>query len=200
MKAITIRQPRAQLIIDGRKDIENRTWSTRYQGEILIHAAAESHGDVKTMADCEFWMAKKGLGRPPAIKPAQRGAVLGVARLVDCVSASASPWFIGPHGLVLVDVLKFETPVPMKGSLSLWEPAEAQRRAVESAISMAVFERGRQARIAAGKETACRGCGCSESRACPGGCAWLSAGWCTACQERSELMAMRQELWSRKKA
>lgn len=190
MKAITIRQPWAQLIVDGRKDVENRTWSTRYRGEILIHAAAPSHGDVKTMADCQFWMAKKGLGRPPAIKLGQRGAVLGVARLVDCVSASSSPWYIGPHGFVLVDVLKFETPIPMKGAQSLWEPTEAQRLAVEGAISLALFERGRQARIAAGEETACRGCGCSESRACEGGCAWYSEGWCTACQDKAELQEL----------
>lgn len=190
MKAITIRQPWAQLIIDGRKDVENRDWRTRYRGQVWIHAAASNHSDVRNAVDCEFWMAKVGLGRPPAIKPAQRGAVLGVARLVDCVSSSSSPWFIGPHGLVMADILKFETPIPMKGSLSLWEPSETQRLLVQDAISLAMFERARQARIAAGRETACCGCGCSESRACFGGCEWHSDGWCTACQDKADLQEL----------
>jgi len=38
MKAILIRQPWAWLIVHGYKDVENRTWSTKYRGPILIHA------------------------------------------------------------------------------------------------------------------------------------------------------------------
>ena len=43
MKAITIKQPWASLIVHGIKDIENRTWRTNYRGRVLIHAAG-SHG------------------------------------------------------------------------------------------------------------------------------------------------------------
>ncbi len=42
-------------------------------------------------------------------------------------------------------------------------------------------EEERQARIAAGVEHACAGCGCSESRACPGGCVWATATLCSRC-------------------
>ena len=38
MKAISIRQPWAWLIVHGYKDVENRTWATKYRGPILIHA------------------------------------------------------------------------------------------------------------------------------------------------------------------
>lgn len=27
----------------------------------------------------------------------------------------------------------------------------------------------------------CRGCGCTELRACPGGCFWVAAGLCSRC-------------------
>ncbi|WP_206002040.1 ASCH domain-containing protein [Paraburkholderia aromaticivorans] len=40
MKALSIRQPWAWLIVKGHKDIENRTWSTRFRGRVLIHAGA----------------------------------------------------------------------------------------------------------------------------------------------------------------
>ena len=42
MKAITIKQPWASLIVHGIKDIENRTWSCpkKYLGQrLLIHSA-----------------------------------------------------------------------------------------------------------------------------------------------------------------
>lgn len=38
MKALSIRQPWAWLIVNGYKSIENRTWNTRIRGTILIHA------------------------------------------------------------------------------------------------------------------------------------------------------------------
>ena len=42
-------------------------------------------------------------------------------------------------------------------------------------------EEARQARIEAGVEHACVGCGCSESRACPGGCVWATPNLCSRC-------------------
>ena len=39
MKALSIRQPWAWLILHGGKDIENRTWATKLRGRVLIHAA-----------------------------------------------------------------------------------------------------------------------------------------------------------------
>lgn len=43
------------------------------------------------------------------------------------------------------------------------------------------LENERQARIDAGVEHACVACGCSESRACPGGCVWATASLCSRC-------------------
>jgi|ERR1700758_4475866 hypothetical protein len=37
MKVIVIRQPWAWLIVNGFKDIENRSWRTRYRGPLMIH-------------------------------------------------------------------------------------------------------------------------------------------------------------------
>ena len=39
MKALSIRQPWAAAIVQLGKNIENRTWATRFRGPILIHAA-----------------------------------------------------------------------------------------------------------------------------------------------------------------
>ena len=42
-------------------------------------------------------------------------------------------------------------------------------------------EAERQVRIARGVEHACVGCGCSESRACDGGCVWATERLCSRC-------------------
>jgi hypothetical protein len=39
MKALSIRQPWATLIVLGMKTVENRSWVTNYRGKLLIHAA-----------------------------------------------------------------------------------------------------------------------------------------------------------------
>ena len=39
MKALSIRQPWAWLIVNGHKDIENRQWRTHFRGKIYVHAA-----------------------------------------------------------------------------------------------------------------------------------------------------------------
>jgi hypothetical protein len=50
MKALTICQPYAHLIVRGEKRVENRTWPTRYTGPLAIHAGKSrqwlSPGDV----------------------------------------------------------------------------------------------------------------------------------------------------------
>ena len=38
MKALTIKEPWASLIINGYKTYEFRSWNTSYRGKILIHA------------------------------------------------------------------------------------------------------------------------------------------------------------------
>jgi hypothetical protein len=50
-------------------------------------------------------------------------------------------------------------------------------------------EEQRQLRIWAGKEHACRVCGCSESRACSGGCIWAEPDLCSRCARATSAMA-----------
>jgi hypothetical protein len=126
MKAISIRQPWAHLILQGGKDIENRKWSTKYRGPILIHAAkamtilewAEAdqfvRGTVRYHAAIE---AFKGAYTAP------RGGIIGSAVLSNVITQSHSPWFTGPYGFVLTDLkpLPFR---PLRGMLGLFEVPE----------------------------------------------------------------------------
>jgi hypothetical protein len=88
MKILSIRQPWAHLIVQGSKDIENRSWPTKYRGPFLIHASLNIDREA-----CR----KHGLD--PATL--QTGGVIGVAEITDCVADHRSKWFRGPYGFVL---------------------------------------------------------------------------------------------------
>ena len=47
MKALSIKQPFAELILQERKKIEIRKWNTDFRGEFLIHSSKKS--DEKAM-------------------------------------------------------------------------------------------------------------------------------------------------------
>lgn len=116
MKAISIRQPYAWLIANGHKDIENRTWSTRFRGRVLIHAGVNY---PKRDYRDDFEDYTRQYGSYPA-REEMLGGIVGVATIVDCVSKSDSPWFFGPYGFVLVDAKPLPF-VPCKGVLGFFD-------------------------------------------------------------------------------
>jgi ASCH domain-containing protein len=64
MKIISIRQPWASLIVSGAKDVENRTWPTRYRGPVLVHASQRADSVTERadliIAPCERLSAARG--------------------------------------------------------------------------------------------------------------------------------------------
>ena len=95
MKALSIRQPWAWLIVTGHKDIENRTWSTSYRGKFLIHT-----GKKFDQAGYKWVVSEMGIAMPEPSK-FKRGGIVGVAEITECVTHHSSKWFSGPYGFVL---------------------------------------------------------------------------------------------------
>jgi hypothetical protein len=106
-------QPWAWLIINGYKDIENRSWPTKYRGPVLIHAGKRFDGPN----DANEW------GWPKIERPEDfyMGGIVGEAEIVDCVSESRSEWFYGPFGFLIRNAC----PLPFRacrGMLGFFEP------------------------------------------------------------------------------
>lgn len=123
MKALSIRQPWAWLIIHGGKDIENRDWRPRFRGRFLVHAAkgctrAEYEDACDTVAQINRVTGSR-IQIPP-LAELQRGGVMGSVEAVDTVHESSSPWFFGAWGIVLRDPqpLPFR---PYKGQLQFFD-------------------------------------------------------------------------------
>jgi len=94
-KALTIRQPWAWLIVNGIKNIENRSWHTNYRGYFYIHSSLKI--DEQSY---QILKANKKL-QLPKIKHLQTGGIIGKAKLVSCTTKSKSPWFTGPYGFIM---------------------------------------------------------------------------------------------------
>ena len=147
MKALSIRQPWAWLIVNGfpimeavdngdgsqrvefsgkvaLKSIENRTWPlpTRFPVPQRVYV----HAGVRRDHDALLWLMGKGLPAGIALMLESdripRGAIIGEVTITDCVTESKSFWFTGPYGFVLSDPVAYETPIPCKGRLGFFEP------------------------------------------------------------------------------
>ena len=118
MKALSVRQPWAWLIINAGKDVENRTWHTKIRGRFLVHAAQgvtrQEYADAAAFADLEC-----GVKIPP-FNELQRGGIIGSVELVSSVGNCLSPWYMGPVGFLLRDPQPLEF-VPIKGRLQFFE-------------------------------------------------------------------------------
>ena len=68
MKALSLKQPWAELVVPGRKTIELRNWNTKFRGEFLVHASLNPNKDA---------VARLGFTDLPL------GCIVGKATLVD---------------------------------------------------------------------------------------------------------------------
>lgn len=119
---LSVRQPWADLIVDGIKEVENRSWSTNFRGFILIHAS-------RTVDRAALQRVTHLLGISPAseYRPVI-GAIIGYTEILDCVMRHTSRFFEGPYGFVLANSQRFRSAIPARGQLGIFEvPAEIIR-------------------------------------------------------------------------
>lgn len=130
IRALTIGQPWAELILRRRKPFEIRGWPTKYRGPILIHAGLK-------------WNAADGEALGITREEATRGAFVGIAKLKEVRRYTRSDakllrekrgglggWEPGEYAWVLGAVHRIE-PIPAKGQLGLYRPPTRVLRRVE---------------------------------------------------------------------
>jgi hypothetical protein len=119
MRALSIRQPWAWLIVNGFKDIENRDWETFYRGQVLVHAGLTM--PLRYYDEVQQWVGEEFNIQLPDPAELQRGGIVGVMTITGCVRESASVWFQpGGFGFQLRDArpLPFH---PCKGRLQFFD-------------------------------------------------------------------------------
>lgn len=108
IKALSIKQPYPHHIFHDGKDVENRDWPTKGRGWFIVHA-----GVSKSELDMS----------DPKEAAMPRGGIVGMARIVDCVTAMESDWFFGRYGFVLEDAFPVDL-IPCRGQLGFFVPPE----------------------------------------------------------------------------
>ncbi len=132
MKALTLTEPWATLVMLGAKRYETRSWNTTYRGQLIIHAAKGFPKWAKALVNDEpFKPALEGYG---VNRPFKLGCVLGTVELVDTFPTTDfrlssltdqevefGDYGDGRHAWQLDNPIWLPEPVPYKGALGLWE-------------------------------------------------------------------------------
>ncbi len=126
MRALSIRQPWAWLVVNGCKDVENRTWPTRFRGRIYVHAGRQAAPE--DFPRLRSYVRESGIIVPDDLP---RGAIVGEVTITGCVTAAESPWFSGPFGFTLADPAAYAVPIPYRGRLGFFPVDELTVNRVE---------------------------------------------------------------------
>lgn len=134
VKARSIQQPWAEVILCGWKDVENRTWRNSFRGEFLIHAGKKYDSDSETfILETLIKMGRirglEAIGYLDILRKAPRGALLGRATITSCVTpllVPGNPWAFGPWCYLLDNIERFENPQPYRGELGFFNIAPVE--------------------------------------------------------------------------
>jgi activating signal cointegrator 1 len=132
MKALSLIQPYATLILLGYKLYETRSWDTKHRGPLAIHASAGKPAWARQQAlsdpvICEV-LERHGL----TFDTLPRGVVLGSAEVVSThptlslsdlsiEELAVGDYTPGRFAWRLANTIVLPEPIPCKGALSLWE-------------------------------------------------------------------------------
>lgn len=134
MKAITIWQPWAYMLIVGLKRYETRSWKTNYRGPLAIHAAAKADSAIKQTMDINLYNYLNNEVLLYHARDLPRGCVVGVCELVECHKIDADfmkslnsqekrfgNFVIGGYAWQIKNMSMLANPIYIKGQQRLWE-------------------------------------------------------------------------------
>lgn len=115
IRGLTLWRPWPWTILHAGKRVENRPWKPPRSiiGEyIALHAGKT--WDYEAMP-----FIRRLAPEVPSSSADHPLGIVGVARVVGCVTESSDPWFCGPVGWQLADVVAID-PVACRGAQGLW--------------------------------------------------------------------------------
>lgn len=132
MKALTLLQPWASLVVMGVKSVETRSWNTKYRGELLIHASLGKAGSIfASEPPFNIYI--------PDFRKLSFGFILGKVTLTDVQrmgnvemsdelmnrltmeEKAFGDYSEGRFAWILEDAVQFAVAIPARGMFNLWE-------------------------------------------------------------------------------
>lgn len=136
MRALSLTQPWASLVVIGAKRVETRSWYTQFNGRIAIHASLKWADDDKELCGEEPFRTALHAGGYEGPADLPRGAIIGTAFLYGCrFTEDVAPQLSeterefgnyerGRYAWFLRDPFRLTEPIPMRGALGLWRVPE----------------------------------------------------------------------------
>ena len=140
MKTLTVKQPWASLIVEGIKDVENRTWKTNFRGRVLIHAGTKKVNFYNWYDSQLSNIQLISLHNDLHISDLNYSSIIGSVEIIGCRVNHPSIWaektmqfeikdeLSGEvekgeiiYNWILANPIKFPEPIPAKGKLSFWD-------------------------------------------------------------------------------
>lgn len=128
MKVLSLKEPWASLVKEGIKQVETRSWPTKYRGELYIQAS-------KRMLTKKHLIEYKEQLDLLKDKNFKYGYIILKCNLVDCIYMNeeyvknmkknhneyiSGDYSIGRYAWILKDVEILKNPVEVKGQLGIW--------------------------------------------------------------------------------
>ena len=140
MKCLSVSQPFANLIIQGKKTIELRKWNTNFRGEFFVHAPLK----IRTK-DCKRLKINEKL---------VTGAIIGKVELIDVKKYNSKKEIISDkkfhfadkefqnniYGFLLKNPKFFRVPIPCKGKLGFFEIDVHQKKISKKEIISEIID------------------------------------------------------------
>ncbi len=128
MKVLSLIEPYATLIKDGKKRIETRSWKTSYRGELYIHASlTKISKESRENKELMNLLKDSNLNY---------GSIICKCKLVDCIEMTkeyvedmkknnhqeyiCGEYAKGRYAWILDNIEILENPIKAKGHLSIW--------------------------------------------------------------------------------
>jgi hypothetical protein len=135
MKALSLTQPWATLVLLGVKRYETRSWQTAYRGPLAIHAARTFPQAARTLCRLEPFPSALAAAGIHHWTQLPRGAVIGVVELCGCVPVELLPplspeeeafgdYRPGRWAWELAIPTPLAAPLPCRGRLGLFDVPE----------------------------------------------------------------------------
>lgn len=144
MKALTLWQPWAQIVVRGLKLLENRPWrlpASAIDVDVAIHAGKFwDENCVRKVND--FWPSHGGLKEAIHDARDRMGGVVGVVRFTANITYAGDAriplghdaWYSGPNAFVIKDPREALAFIPCRGAQLFWPLPEDVEFALKAAM------------------------------------------------------------------
>ncbi len=135
LPAISVRQPYTSMIMFMLKDIEFRSWNSKYRGPMLIHASNSLPADHIARVEYDIGCSQGNL------EMYFKGCYVGIADIIDVIVYNEEDKELElkrEFAFLIGNVVPFEDVIPGKGAANLFYPTDEDWKKLKPTVDKAL--------------------------------------------------------------